>query len=126
MGFDETGGFILFLFILSLLSLSLFTPPFRTHANAPLTQRVAVAARSVLGTTLDITHEALLTSVDLLDLAPVPGLAIAARTLLNVWDCLQKVDVRSFFKFYFGVPPQPSAALRFFFLSLRDGAVCGL
>jgi hypothetical protein len=31
--------------------------------------------------------------VDLLDLAPVPGLRAAAVTLLNVWDALQKVDV---------------------------------
>jgi hypothetical protein len=34
--------------------------------------------------------------VDLLDLAPVPGLRAAAVTLLNVWDALQKVDVRIF------------------------------
>jgi hypothetical protein len=32
--------------------------------------------------------------VEFLDLAPVPGLQAAARTLLNVWDCLQQVDVR--------------------------------
>jgi abelson tyrosine-protein kinase 1 len=55
---------------------------------------VAVAARSVLGTTLDVTHEALLLSVDLMELVPIPGLRAAALTLLNVWDCLQKVDVR--------------------------------
>jgi hypothetical protein len=37
--------------------------------------------------------------VDLLDLAPVPGLGTAAVTLLNVWDALQKVDVRIFSTF---------------------------
>jgi hypothetical protein len=43
--------------------------------------------------------------VDLLDLAPVPGLRAAAVTLLNVWDALQKVDVRIFsFSFFFSGP----------------------
>lgn len=53
----------------------------------------------------------------------MPGLAIAARTLLNVWDCLQKVDVRSLFYFiYFGVSPSHLLLCDFFF-SLRDGVV---
>ncbi|KIM89615.1 hypothetical protein PILCRDRAFT_812439 [Piloderma croceum F 1598] len=56
-------------------------------------KRVAVAARSVIGTSLNITHQALVMGVDLLDLAPVPGLRVAALTLLNVWDALQKVDM---------------------------------
>lgn len=34
--------------------------------------------------------------VDLLELAPVPGLLAAARTLLNIWDILQRVDVSVF------------------------------
>ncbi|KAJ3994635.1 hypothetical protein F5050DRAFT_1575245 [Lentinula boryana] len=55
-------------------------------------KRVAQAASSVLGTTALITHEILLTSVDLFELAPVPGLQAAARTLLKIWDCLQQVD----------------------------------
>jgi len=50
--------------------------------------------------------------VDLLDLAPVPGLRAAALTLLNVWDALQKVDVR-IFSFFF------SFSLYFFFLFKR-------
>lgn len=56
-------------------------------------KRVATAARVVLGTALDITHEGLLISADLLELAPVPGLQVAARTLLGIWDALQRVDV---------------------------------
>lgn len=44
-----------------------------------------------LGT--DILHEALFVGVDLLQLAPVPGLAEAAKTLLNIWDAVQQVDV---------------------------------
>jgi abelson tyrosine-protein kinase 1 len=54
---------------------------------------VAAAAKSVLGTALLVTHEALTLSTDLLQLAPVPGLAEAARTLLNIWDALESVDV---------------------------------
>jgi hypothetical protein len=37
--------------------------------------------------------------VDLLGLAPVPGLRVVAVTLLNVWDALQKVDVHIFSTF---------------------------
>jgi hypothetical protein len=31
--------------------------------------------------------------VELLDLAPIPGLATAAKTLLNIWDAVEAVDV---------------------------------
>ncbi|KAJ4490744.1 hypothetical protein J3R30DRAFT_3277483 [Lentinula aciculospora] len=55
-------------------------------------KRVAQAASSILGTSALIAHEVLLTSVDLFELAPVPGLQAAARTLLKIWDCLQQVD----------------------------------
>ncbi|KAG6855823.1 hypothetical protein H0H87_010489 [Tephrocybe sp. NHM501043] len=55
-------------------------------------ERVAQATTSVLGTALDIAHEVLLTSVDLLQFAPVPGLAPAAKVLLQIWDCVQGVD----------------------------------
>ena len=54
-----------------------------------------------MGTAVELTHEALLTSVDLLEFAPVPGLQTAARTLLQIWDSLQSVDVRSFRAFSF-------------------------
>jgi hypothetical protein len=47
----------------------------------------------LLGTAADITHEALFIGVDLLDLAPVPGLRPAAQLLLNIWDASQQVDV---------------------------------
>jgi abelson tyrosine-protein kinase 1 len=57
-------------------------------------QRVAVAARAVLGTVGDVAHEVLLLSVELVDLAPLPGLAPAAKTLLNIWDAMQDVNVR--------------------------------
>ncbi|KAF9481061.1 hypothetical protein BDN70DRAFT_876798 [Pholiota conissans] len=56
-------------------------------------KRVARAAVSVLGTTAEVIHEALIIGVDLLELAPVPGLAIAAKTLVNIWDSAQNVDM---------------------------------
>jgi hypothetical protein len=46
-----------------------------------------------LGTAADVAHEALFIGVDLLDLAPVPGLKPAAELLLNIWDASQQVDV---------------------------------
>jgi hypothetical protein len=90
------GGTVIYLFHIHYHPLSfshLIPEPTLTHPISP-TQRVAVAARSVIGTSLNITHQALVTGVDLLDLAPVPGLRAAALTLLNIWDALQKVDVR--------------------------------
>ncbi|KAF9069993.1 hypothetical protein BDP27DRAFT_1362916 [Rhodocollybia butyracea] len=55
-------------------------------------KRVAQAASSILGTSALIAHEVLLRSVDLVELAPVPGLSAAARTLLEIWESLQQVD----------------------------------
>ncbi|KAJ3730506.1 hypothetical protein C8R42DRAFT_650363 [Lentinula raphanica] len=69
------------------------TIPTEQMENWEITRkRVAQAASSVLGTTALIAHEVLLTSVDLVELAPVPGLQAAARTLLQIWACLQQVD----------------------------------
>lgn len=53
------------------------------------------AASSILGTTLDVTHEALVLSTELLELAPIPGLQDIAKTLLHIWDSLEDVDVRA-------------------------------
>jgi len=50
---------------------------------------------SVLGITGDIAHETLKLAVDVVDFVPVPGLAVAAKTLLNIRDTLQLVDPRS-------------------------------
>jgi hypothetical protein len=60
---------------------------------------MALAVCTINNTSLDIAHQALIVGVDLLELAPVPGLRAAALTLLNVWDALQKVDVRIFSTF---------------------------
>ncbi|KAF8890966.1 hypothetical protein BD779DRAFT_1515523 [Infundibulicybe gibba] len=68
-------------------------PPEQTESWVHTRERVAQAAASVLGTAGDIAHEALLMSVELLDFAPVPGLQTAAKTLLNIWDTLQMVDM---------------------------------
>lgn len=48
---------------------------------------------NVLGVAGDVTHEALLLSAELLQFAPMPGLEVAARALLDIWDALQMVDV---------------------------------
>jgi hypothetical protein len=77
----------------------LIPEPTLTYLISPYAQRVAVAARSVIGTSLNITHQALVMGIDLLGLAPVPGLRAVAATLLNVWDVLQKVDVHIFSTF---------------------------
>ncbi|KAK2463882.1 hypothetical protein APHAL10511_004054 [Amanita phalloides] len=55
--------------------------------------RVARAVSSVLGPTITLAHEALYAGVELLELAPLPGLAPAARTLLEIWDALGTVDM---------------------------------
>jgi len=54
---------------------------------------VGQAIASSLGTAADITHEVLFLGVDLLDLAPVPGLRPAALLLLNIWEASQQVKV---------------------------------
>ncbi|KAL1938386.1 hypothetical protein VTO73DRAFT_11626 [Trametes versicolor] len=56
-------------------------------------ERVAEAAANVLGTTGEVMHELLEVSVDILRFAPIVGLEEAARTLLNIWDSLQLVDI---------------------------------
>ncbi|KAG7443780.1 uncharacterized protein BT62DRAFT_995815 [Guyanagaster necrorhizus] len=56
-------------------------------------QRVAQAASSILGNALDVGHEALVLSQDLLEFAPVPGLQSIAGMLLQIWDTLQLVDM---------------------------------
>ena len=48
----------------------------------------------MLGTASQVVHELLEVGVDVLKFAPIVGLEEAARTLLNIWDALQLVDVR--------------------------------
>ena len=40
-----------------------------------------------------IGHEVLFTGVDLLQFAPVPGLDLAGKILLSIWDAVEKVQV---------------------------------
>lgn len=47
----------------------------------------------MLGTSAEIAHELLSLAVEFSDFVPVPGLAVAAQTLLNIWDASQEVDV---------------------------------
>ncbi|TCD62464.1 hypothetical protein EIP91_006834 [Steccherinum ochraceum] len=48
---------------------------------------------AVVSTGLDATREVLAVGADLLELAPIPGLAIAARVLVGIWDAVQMVDL---------------------------------
>ncbi|PPR04893.1 hypothetical protein CVT26_012713 [Gymnopilus dilepis] len=68
-------------------------PPEQVVALEETRVRVAQAVVSTLGTAADVVHEALYVGVELFDLAPVPGLSLAARTLLNIWDAAQNVDM---------------------------------
>ena len=56
-------------------------------------QKVSNAAEVVLGYTLDVLHEGLEVGAEVLEFAPIPGLAQAARVLLGIWDAVQMVDV---------------------------------
>ena len=47
----------------------------------------------MLGTASQVVHELLEVGVDVLKFAPIVGLEEAARTLLNIWDALQLVDI---------------------------------
>lgn len=40
-----------------------------------------------------MAHEILFAGVDLLRFAPIPGLELAGRTLLEIWDALEMVEV---------------------------------
>ncbi|KDR78069.1 hypothetical protein GALMADRAFT_245050, partial [Galerina marginata CBS 339.88] len=68
-------------------------PPDQALALEETRKRVAQAIASALGTAADIAHEALFVGVEFFDMAPIPGLSLAARTLLNIWDAAQNVDM---------------------------------
>ncbi|KAK7677870.1 hypothetical protein QCA50_019182 [Cerrena zonata] len=55
--------------------------------------KILHALSATLDTTLDVTHDVLELSVDLLEFVPVVGLEPAARTLLTIWDAVQMVDM---------------------------------
>ncbi|KAF5378466.1 hypothetical protein D9615_007020 [Tricholomella constricta] len=74
-------------------------PPRRKN-TVPEERRTGAHARASgqssgvgLGTTGDVAHNVLITSMDLLEFVPVLGLASAARVLLDIWDALQLVDM---------------------------------
>ena len=49
---------------------------------------------------VQVAHETLVIGLDVLRLPPIAGLSEVARTLLHIWDSLQKVDVREFSQFF--------------------------
>ena len=56
-------------------------------------QTVAAVTSSILDTALDVTREALEIGQDILEFAPVPGLAEAAHVLVSIWNAVQLVEV---------------------------------
>ncbi|KAJ7896809.1 hypothetical protein B0H13DRAFT_1884934 [Mycena leptocephala] len=56
-------------------------------------QRVSEALSKLLPPTLLVTHELLEIGSEVLKFAPIPGLNVAARLLLSIWDDVQAVDV---------------------------------
>ncbi|KAI0049057.1 hypothetical protein FA95DRAFT_1538888 [Auriscalpium vulgare] len=68
-------------------------PAEQTEGYLDTRKRVAHAVGSVLGTAALAAHEVLFIGVDLLRLAPVPGLEIAGFMLLNIWDALEMVEM---------------------------------
>ncbi|KAJ6625893.1 hypothetical protein B0H10DRAFT_1942375 [Mycena sp. CBHHK59/15] len=70
-------------------------PAEQTDSWGHTKQRVTAALTRVLGTSLLVTHEALLLTSEFLDVVPVPlpGLQTAAKILLGIWDSVQGVDL---------------------------------
>ncbi|KAI9060336.1 hypothetical protein FKP32DRAFT_1656183 [Trametes sanguinea] len=68
-------------------------PQEQTEGWVRTRERVGEAAVNVLGLAGQVAHELLELSVDVLRFAPLVGLEEAARTLLNIWDALQLVDI---------------------------------
>lgn len=58
-------------------------------------ERVSTAIKSVLDVSLDVFHELLVLGSDFLEFAPIPGLSPAARSLVEIWDAVQKVDLNT-------------------------------
>lgn len=56
-------------------------------------QKVIQALRGRKSVVIDGTRLALEISSELLGLAPVPGLQEAAKTLLGIWDAVNKIEV---------------------------------
>ncbi|KAF9450745.1 hypothetical protein P691DRAFT_664706 [Macrolepiota fuliginosa MF-IS2] len=53
---------------------------------------VSRAVMNVLGEAAIVTHKTLVASMPLLELVPVPGLALTAKLLIKIWDAVQEVD----------------------------------
>ncbi|KAJ6587171.1 hypothetical protein DFH09DRAFT_1308232 [Mycena vulgaris] len=70
-------------------------PSEQTDSWSHTRKRVTAAVTHVLGTSLLVTHEALLLTSEFLDVVPVPvpGLELAAKILLGIWDSVQGVDL---------------------------------
>ncbi|KAN0138399.1 Protein kinase-like domain containing protein [Lactarius tabidus] len=69
------------------------TNPIEQAEGYTRTRACAIEAiGSALGAAASIGHEVLFTGVDLLQFAPVPGLDLAGKILLSIWDAVDMVE----------------------------------
>lgn len=68
-------------------------PPEQAEAYVHTRSRAIDAIAGVLGTAAAIGHEVLFAGADLLHYVPIPGLEIAAQTLLRIWDAVEMVEM---------------------------------
>ncbi|CAK5265672.1 unnamed protein product [Mycena citricolor] len=70
-------------------------PAEQTDSWARTQKRVSLAVTNVLGTSVLLSHEILLRASELMEVIPipVPGLQMAAKCLLSIWDDVQGVDL---------------------------------
>ena len=64
-----------------------------THTR--ICQGDPVAGGGVAGTAADVAHDILQVSADILRVVPIAGLDEAARLLLQIWQAIQAVKVRT-------------------------------
>ena len=62
-------------------------------------QRTRSGSVLILNVSLDVVHELLALGSDFLDLAPIPGLSLPARSLAEIWDTVQTAYVSYFLKY---------------------------
>jgi len=65
-----------------------------------LSQRVQQAISSILDVTAEVARTGLKLVGEAGEILPVPGLSLAAKLLEQIWDAIEKVDVRRNLDFY--------------------------
>jgi hypothetical protein len=73
--------------------MNIYISKVKAEPNSPFLQTVIQAVVGVLGPAAIAAHKTLAASIPALDIIPVPGLVMAAKLLLGIWDAVQDVDV---------------------------------